>query len=273
MRTLANLALELTLRTVPGHEENERDVLRLSNDLADLYSQQGYLHCTVSSSGADGLKAQTENRAGYLTHFFMQVHSQVKWHRDYSAMAQFEQVIHHCLLQRDPGCHLSLQNLSDALAFTRHSTRKAAPLQLSVDSFRPLECGVQANISLQPTVSFTNALPFPAVITVLETWYTRGTGQQLNTQTSKPTQFASKVKHASIMANQWNMGLPQDDHKRNLLLSAFSPIHVQVRPRMQTAATAGDKSNCLTDATRLCISACPSRPCNVCPAADARVPH
>lgn len=89
-----------------------------------------------------------------------------------------------------------------------------------------------ATITIQPTCTFTNALPFPATVTVLEAWYDKQVNsQRLNaapSHTNKPT-FASKVKHASVMADAWSMGLPQDDHLVRDLMGPSSPIHAHVR--------------------------------------------
>lgn len=113
-------------------------------------------------------------------------------------------------------------------------------LQVSVDSsgsspahFRPLKAGdvgILANITIQPTCTFTNALPFPASVTLLEAWYGKPDAQLQNApaHTNKPT-FVSKVKHASVMADAWSMGLPQDGHIASSLLGPSSPIHANVR--------------------------------------------
>lgn len=94
-----------------------------------------------------------------------------------------------------------------------------------------MDLGIVANVTIQPTCTFTNALPFPASVTLFEAWYGRPSSQLRNApaHTNKPT-LASKVKHASVMADAWSMGLPEEEHHATALLGPTSPIHNNVCP-------------------------------------------
>lgn len=85
-----------------GHHENGRDVLRLSNDLSELQSQQGYLQCSsvgipTFSPFEGGPQGLPPPPAGLLTHFFMHVRSCAGALGEYSTTTQFEQVLSPCL--------------------------------------------------------------------------------------------------------------------------------------------------------------------------------
>lgn len=102
--------------------------------------------------------------------------------------------------------------------------------------FRPVkatETAIVANVTLQPTCVFTNALPFPAKVTFIEAWYEKNVPQGKDAQkdppahTNTPT-FVSKVKNASVMADSWSMGLPREQSLVKPLLDSPSPIHAHV---------------------------------------------
>lgn len=79
-----------------GHYENQRDVLQLSNDLAALPEQQGYLQCmslpSAAAAGGETQQPQHNIDPARLTHFFLRVSNKMRAHGDLSTLAQFDQV-------------------------------------------------------------------------------------------------------------------------------------------------------------------------------------
>lgn len=78
-----------------GHYENQRDVLQLSNDLAALPEQQGYLQCMslppATAAGGETQQPQHDIDPARLTHFFLRVSNKMRAHGDLSTLAQFDQ--------------------------------------------------------------------------------------------------------------------------------------------------------------------------------------
>lgn len=229
------------LTALAGHEESVRDVLRISDDLKRFSRQQGFLHAaspacmaavrsrapspqhaSIRSDLADALLADPPALHPLTTtNCFLHVSCPTKARSDFGMLPQMEQV-------------------SDA-------------------NFRAARSAVFASVVVKPTVTFTNALPFPAVVTVLETWAAnaaqRGSTAGVSfrppectvgedeaaaareewpeAQAGGKNAFVSNVKAASVTAERWTPGLPPvNSTARSLLFAGSSPLQCQVRPAL-----------------------------------------
>ena len=114
--------------------------------------------------------------------------------------------------------------------------------QVTATTFQPAPCAVSATLSVGPTLTLTNALPFPINLTLFEAW-PAAAGESAAAAPPPPLRDAAAAADeaapplgqrgrvaASVTAEEWLPGLPAAAAPRAALLAASSPVWSQVWP-------------------------------------------